>query len=535
MPIIAADKFQYFRPSLDIQNIQGDIGVAGLPQVSDAASVANTQAGRELAQQIQDWGRNIQERIIKEDVSQHMFAALAELTDAEIEVQRHPDHRTMVQRFQERVKGIYDSHAASLGSSAARTIFQEKYATYSSSKSNAIIWKAFEREVEAEQAGVAEKQRNALLQMSTATSLSEIHGITAEVEDDLNDMVRHGIVSEKWATESMQIFRGQVGDLAVQTHLAADPAGTLALLASDQWDDYYPGLDPLKRIQTMRTAETRIEQDERQRLAEEARLEKEAEKEQKALWDSNYQDLMVGAITGRLTRSMLVEAIEKRMVSPEKVVTLKTALDSLERGDGDNVVENPYVKSSLAESITLGRDVSEELDHALRNKQIKPETYVSLRQKTVDISYRRGLGYVTDALKPGMADQWSPDRNVRFAEAVDQYDAMIDAGTPPEEASKRVVSTFLRDRRRSVSGIPMPTYLRGGVEAKIDPGALVEAEQRTVEAFRNNQLDLPSYQREMQRINELKGLASEIGGIADSTDAADLDGDRLNRGRKANQ
>jgi len=41
--------------------------------------------------------------------------------------------------------------------------------------------------------------------------------------------------------------------------------------------------------------------------------------------------------------------------------------------------------------------------------------------KLGDRNFKQGMGYISRALKPSEADKWTPDRHVRFAEAVDDF------------------------------------------------------------------------------------------------------------------
>ncbi len=530
MPIISADKFQYFRPTFRTEDVRGGFGAPGLPQVSQKASAANTQAGRELANQIQAWGQSIQERVIKEDVHQHTMAALAELTEAEIDVQTDPNHRTMPERFQERVKGIYDEHVQGISSDAGRRLFEEKFGLYSTNRQNRVQWRSYEREVGAQQASVDTSESNALLRISFSDNLSELQTVTQEFEADLRDKVRHGIVTEEWAEARLQEFQGKAGDLSVRMHLAADPQSTMTLLSSDDYQTYYPGLDPFKRMSHLKAAQTRVDQIEAQEIAERERQEREADELVEEAQEATYNDLQLALVEGRLTRPMLASAIRQRKIDPDKVNVLRNALD--DQAEGVEAEENPYVKANLAEAVALGRDVRMDLDRARENGQIDGDTYVSLRRQAADQNYRSGAAYVDDALKLGMADKWSPDKNLRYAEAMDEYSALVQSGLAPEVASKQVVNNFMRDRRRSISGIPKPRLLQGD---KQDLQALQNAMQQTVQKWQQGQMSPEVYQRETTRIEELMELARELEQSRAAIESNNADEDRLDRTRKANQ
>ncbi len=504
MPIISADKFQYFRPTIQTENVQGGFGAPGLPQVSQAASAANTQAGRQLAGQIQEWGRGIQERIIKEEVTQHTFSALAELTEAEIEVQQDPDHRSMPDRFQERVKGIYDAHVQAIKSDTAKQLFEQKFGAYSTNQANRVQWKTYEREVGAQQASVATAESNALLRMSFSDSLSEIATITQEFENDLQDKVRHGIITEEWAQQASAGFRKKSGMLSVRTHMAADPEGALTLLSSDQWATYYPGLDPLARIQQMEAAETRVEQVEAQRIADQERQEREAEERTKELQSATYYDFQLALSQGRLTREMFESALQDRALPEGKIDMLREELDAQEKGEA--VEEDPYVKARLASDVALGRDVRMDLDQALENGTINSQTYVRLRETAASDEMSKAFQYVNNAIKPSDLEPYHADRNVRHAKAVDEVYERIEIGKSPYVAAKEVIDIFLQDIKRTIKGIPRPMLLQG---EKTDMQALNTAESETVRHYQEGRMHPRTYQRQLDRINELKKLVRE--------------------------
>jgi hypothetical protein len=226
-------------------------------------------------------------------------------------------------------------------------------------------------------------------------------------------------------------------------------------------------------------------------------------------WQMFYND--------QLSSSVLEFMAKNRNISQETYKAIHEKFQKKLHPGEDDVENNPFIVGELAERIEMGHDVRTDLDEAARKGQIKTSTYLTLRTKIADKEYGEGVAYVVNALKPTQMDQWSPDKNIRFAEAVDRFNELVDKKRPPLEAAKEVVESYTSELRRTFKGLRNPVHLppRGKKDSFSD---LEAAEDEAVKAWREEKISLEEYREEIRLIHELKQLAMERQDLNDLDD-----------------
>jgi len=266
----------------------------------------------------------------------------------------------------------------------------------------------------------------------------------------------------------------------------------------------YPGIDKKTRILLNDQASNRVEALDRELARAVDRAGKEAEKAHQTKIDEADYDAWQGYYTGDLTIPQLEDLATQRQISEEAYKAIRAKMEP----DAEKTENSPLVIGELAEQVEMGLDVRAQLKAALQQGHIKTETYITMSRQVANREYKQGSAYISRALKPTAADKWSPDKNLRYAEAMDRFNDLVTRDMPPIQAAKEVVKAYTNDIRRTFKGLRKPAFMpeRGDKESYRD---LEMAEALTVAAFEKKNISETEYQEEIDLINELKELALE--------------------------
>jgi hypothetical protein len=229
----------------------------------------------------------------------------------------------------------------------------------------------------------------------------------------------------------------------------------------------------------------------------------EMEKERLAEGDYNaWISFRKGEIT---EQSQLDVMADGRLISKEGYNGLSNALI---QKDGKGPEHNNWrVMGEISEKIGMGINQSKELDKAMARGHAKVETYLSWKKEGGNKENQKGMRRINDILKPSAADKWKPDLNARHGEAMDRYEDLKLQNYSPEEAADKVIDEYSAELRRTVAGLPTPSFLLTG--DKLDPAALANAKERTIAAFKRGGLARGELEYQMQLIEDLLKLSSE--------------------------
>jgi hypothetical protein len=215
-----------------------------------------------------------------------------------------------------------------------------------------------------------------------------------------------------------------------------------------------------------------------------------------------------------------------RNVDPDKALRMIEKIRSDSKTGTKDVKNNPVVVGEISEGIALGFDVRSDIETAMKNGQINTATYISFKKQLGNREFQRGLAYINKSLQPSPADRWTPDRNLRHAEAIDDYEERVAKGENPIDVARDIVDLNVGQSRRSLLGLRSPRYLTGD---KTNPQDLENAKRKTAEAFRRGALNGYEFKRESEIIKKLEELAHEIG-LTDDDEEMDR---RLKASKKA--
>ena len=515
MPIVSADKFQYFQPQAGIGNIKGRMIVPGSPSIPSEASTAASRMILGVGDALEKMGKVIREAQVKDDVQRFTLGAMDELSQAEQEVSREGSHRDMPERFQARLGEIGKKYTEQIGQDqAVRSAFAEKFGILAQHHVERVRTQSWRRELDQQHAVAIEAGGTALNLVGQSRSMGEIELHMNDYLASLDYKAANGLVDASWAAQQKEIFRGRAAGMLVEQDIFVDPGGALQKLTAKDVAAFYPGLTEEKRIDYLRVARAQFEHLENEGLQAMNRREVLQEKAKRDTQEKNYGDALVAFSKNELTETRVQDLLSRREIDPDKGASLLSNL----RGEGRREENDPVTVGALVERLEYGMDITGDLASAHAKGKIKTETLLSMRKSQADTKYKRGLTYV-GALKPSDADKWSPDKHVRYAEAVDEYSSRVASGQDPLDVSKDIVGRYLDDVRRTARGILKPRFLDGD---KTDVSALDAAKEKTAQAFQEGRIDATEFGRESERLQLLTEMALKARGDSEELTSEEL-------------
>jgi len=235
------------------------------------------------------------------------------------------------------------------------------------------------------------------------------------------------------------------------------------------------------------------------------------EKERDEQIEKNDDQAWIEYHEGSLSWTDLSNRRSKRKISKSTFLSLEKLL----REDEEEPEDNPITVGDLSESIASGIDVKKILKTALDQKQITGKTYAAMRKALGAKQSGIATKILNEALAPSQFDRWSPDKNLKHAQATIDMLTKIADGKDPVDAAKETIEDYTSHLRRTRNGIPKPTYLTG---AKDDLGDLNEAEEVTARAYELKILSPDEYKRQAEIINDLRGLIQDQARSAESNE-----------------
>ncbi|MFP3928638.1 MAG: hypothetical protein ACLFUP_07020, partial [Desulfobacteraceae bacterium] len=368
-----------------------------------------------------------------------------------------------------------------------------------------------------------------------------VHGAS---EEERENLVNRHLIQTRGAIAAGYLTNEEGISRIAKFLTDADTAAAMADLRADpeSFDaERYPHIDPKTKILLDEQAVKRAEAEERRRVREQENAEKQAEKKYKKTLEDNEFDLWQAFYDAKEAGNFeelsikLENMAETRQIDKSGYKALQQAIEkasfepTLEEEDEDN---DPITVGQIAEQLELGMDIRPQLKTALIEGDIKTETYISMLRAVGKADYSQGFNFLRNALKPTQMEKWNPDRNLRYAEAIDEYNAQVARGQDPLEVSHELVDLYLGDQRRTLGGLRRPRFLIGKKD-NIDD--LHRAQEATRQKFLNRTIDAQEYEREMDLIEELMDLVDEqykLGLEADQTGGTSNKEQRLIKERK---
>jgi len=266
--------------------------------------------------------------------------------------------------------------------------------------------------------------------------------------------------------------------------------------------DDYPSLTPGDKI-TLSDHALRLHQANlKQQIKQQEDAEKEIEKIRTQLIENSDYQAYQGFFNKTMTFEMLEEIASAREISEGAYINIRDRMEKPEKTPQEN---NPIVLGEIQEEIERGRDARPLLKAALQRGDIKDGTYITMIGQVVKKEYEDAVSFVARALEPSEADRWSQDKHLKYAEAMDRFNTLIDSGMEPGNASKTVVNSYTSDLRRSIHGLRRPMFLKGQKNNLAD---LITAEEASAQAYLKKEISETAYLDELQLIDQLKNIVS---------------------------
>jgi len=249
-----------------------------------------------------------------------------------------------------------------------------------------------------------------------------------------------------------------------------------------------------KVLKSLRTRANSIESEIR---IEQERVDKEAEKRRVRIVRKNDLDSLNAFYNGKITTEDLSRLATNQLISKGTFTTINDKLLN-----GDNVkANNPVVVGDIATAIKLKDFDGAEamLTDALKNEQITTPSYINYTTAIADDRYDEGQAYIDKAIKPSK-DEWDPERQQKYADALDLYNAMVAGGEDPVASAKEIIS-LSKEEATSFHRFRKPRFMVGSIE---DFDALQEAERETIARYKLGEISERVFLLEMEHIDNIE-------------------------------
>ena len=303
-----------------------------------------------------------------------------------------------------------------------------------------------------------------------------------------------GHLKAEEAAKSLTEFMTRTEKIRAEQDLRRDPEGFNP--------DNYPLIKPLDKVQLGDHALRLHQANLKQQIKQQEDAEKEIENIRKKLIEGSDYQAYQDYYGKKLTFERLEEIASAREISEGTYRNIRDKMEKPEKATQEN---NPIVLAEIQEEIEKGRDARPLLQAALQNGEIKDQTYSTMIGQVAKGEYKEAVSFVARALKPSEADRWSQDKHLKYAEAMDRFNTLIDTGIEPIDAAKTVVNSYTSDLRRSIQGLRRPMFLKG---KKNNLNDLVTAEEASSQAYLRKEISETAYLDELQLIDQLKEIVS---------------------------
>ena len=227
----------------------------------------------------------------------------------------------------------------------------------------------------------------------------------------------------------------------------------------------------------------------------------------RAVADADYAT-WIKYYSGTLSDSELTSLANQRLISES---AFRSMNEKAITGPQSN---NPWVVGRIAEGIANGEDMRDEMSAAVSSGNMKPETFISMSSELTKAEALEGHRYIVNALKPTPQDKYSPDKNVRFADAIDLYNIRLrdqsNAEIAPISIARQIVGGLHKELRRTQRGLSAPRFFTG---KDYDISSLNETKHATANSYMMGFIGKEEYDFEMKLIEDHMKLMKSLNEI----------------------
>lgn len=507
---------------MEVPTYQRRFGIPGSAPYGSAsygAAMAPAEATSDLAREASRViEKHIEARRVNE-LSEKTLEASKKFDELDARMDRQTEWNQIVPEYEAGIKELQTKYGKQIQDPVVRRMFAQDFQKMSLRGSTRARELARKKEIDTNKANLFTTIETYSDDIAVAPDFESASNKIKYAQAAIYGAVAAGTISEEEGVKRIKDFTENAQVNFIRREMLDDPEAVYKGLVTGA----YPELDETRKTSLLKESRELAEAEEKKRVRILDQAERDREKFKKDAMEAAYGDALVAYSQGTLTEPVVQSLISRRRIDPDKGSHL---LSLLKGGGAEKAKDNPMVVGRIASALELGADVGPDLDAALGRNEIKPETYVSLKKQAGDRDFKRGMYHVNYALKPSDADQWTPDKHIRHAEAVEEYTSRVAAGEPPMVVARSVVETFTSDVRRTIRGIAAPRFLAG---EKTSLDALRKAQAETAKAFQSGKISVDDFNREAERIQLLLDLA---GRLNDSEQAAP-DGALSDRAKEA--
>lgn len=488
---------------MEVPTYQRRIGIPGsIPYARASAGIAAApgmalvEAGETIARETE---RHLEARRVTELTERTLEAAQA-FDELDQWVDQQTEWDQIVPAYEARVKELQTKYSQEIKDPAVRNMFARDFKKMSIRGKSQAMAKARKIESDYNEANLITTLDTYSDMIARSPDFASASEKIVYARAAIAGAVASGTISQTEGVKRERDFTEKAQVNFIRRELLSDPEAVYKGLVSGA----YPELDEARKTTLLKESLDLAEASERKRIRILEQAERDREKYKRDAQEAAYGDALVSYSQGTLNETQVQRLISGRRIDPDKGSHL---LSLIKKSRDDKPKDNPVVVGRIASALELGTDVSGDLEAALQKNDIKPATYINLKKQLGDRDFKRGLYHVNYALKPSEADQWTPDKHLRHAEAVNEYSSRVAAGEPPMDVAKGVVENFTADVRRTIRGIAAPRFLTG---EKTNLQSLKDAQIKTAEEFRKGRISTDDFNREAERIQVLMDLAERL-------------------------
>lgn len=233
------------------------------------------------------------------------------------------------------------------------------------------------------------------------------------------------------------------------------------------------------------------------------RKQKEIEKQQKEIINQNSIDSLEAYYNNTLSERDLDTLAEGQQIDRSVYKFIK---DQIKKGE-TATEDNPEIVADIAARVEL-KDYKTAYDlmkDALGKGQIKGTSYINLTKSIAGDQVSDAIGYINRAMQPSEFE-FDPYKRQKHADAIVDLSVRMATGENPLEAAKEIVRLNKSTVATSLSRYRYPRFMLG---KKDDPAALREARDRTLEAYKSEQITPEEFKREMELIQNIEFALAE--------------------------
>ncbi len=272
MPVISSDKFKYFRPEGGVAEartgrLMGGPRMGGL-QVPTGGARAQAQTVSGLAGDVAAWGEKVLQAEVQDQAHRTALSMTKRLNAAEAQVlQSGEPHGNWTDALQRRSKEIREEHRKTVGSEAWKHA-EQKFSAIEVSRLRSMQFKSLQESLREQHAGALSEFQDTLELIGEADHAEEVQAFLGDFRSNVEAKVSAGVMDPVEGFRLITQLEDKAGRLKVDQDIVTDPAEALSKLRSEEWQEYYPGLDPTVKPALKDKAQARVKA-----------LEREAEQE----------------------------------------------------------------------------------------------------------------------------------------------------------------------------------------------------------------------------------------------------------------